>query len=140
MQRQPRRKHLSHARPITAIGFLRLKCLLARRCAAWLLPSSAKLISGRTLCAAGFNSSSCFRALWLRNPSAHLNSNFEKTTMKILTAITNAAPQRWRWLACPLALLSTLASAQEARVLDVNYLDALRQEVRTNHPTIAAAQ
>lgn len=60
--------------------------------------------------------------------------------MKILTTDTNPAPQRWRWLVCSLALTGTLASAQETRVLDANYLDALRQEVRTNHPTIAAAQ
>lgn len=61
--------------------------------------------------------------------------------MKILTAITSAAPQRWRWLVgCSLPLISTLASTQEARLLDGNYLDALRLEVRTNHPTVAAAQ
>ena len=61
--------------------------------------------------------------------------------MKILTTIVSAAPQQCRWLVgCSLALVSALASAQEARVLDPNYLDALRQEVRTNHPTVAAAQ
>ena len=61
--------------------------------------------------------------------------------MKILTVIKSAASQRWRWLAtCALALTGPLASAQEARVLDASYLDMLRQEVRTNHPTVAAAQ
>gem|GEM_PF-700060 len=66
---------------------------------------------------------------------------FETRLMKILTAIAPATSRRWHWLAsCALALASTLASAQQARVLDANYLDALRQEVRTNHPTVAAAQ
>ena len=61
--------------------------------------------------------------------------------MKILTVIRSAASHQWRWLAtCVLALAGNLASAQEARVLDANYLDLLRQEVRTNHPTVAAAQ
>ncbi len=35
---------------------------------------------------------------------------------------------------------ATLAAAAEPRVLDAAYLDALRAEVRTNHPLIAAAQ
>lgn len=61
--------------------------------------------------------------------------------MKILTTVISAAPQRWRWLAvCLLAHAGTLISAQETRVLDASYLDALRLEVRTNHPTVAAAQ
>lgn len=61
--------------------------------------------------------------------------------MKILPVIVLAAPRRWRWcLACALALISPFASAQEAPVLDAAYLDALRLEVRTNHPTVAAAQ
>jgi len=62
--------------------------------------------------------------------------------MKILTTtMTSAAAQGLRWLtSCALVLAGTLASAQEARVLDADYLDALRQEVRTNHPTVAAAQ
>lgn len=61
--------------------------------------------------------------------------------MKILTVVMSAAPRRWRWcLGCILALASPFASAQEARVLDAAYLDALRFEVRTNHPTVAAAQ
>ena len=37
----------------------------------------------------------------------------------------------------PLALM---AGAQTPRVLDAAYLDALRAEVRTNHPSVAAAQ
>lgn len=53
----------------------------------------------------------------------------------------SAIEQRWCWLgACSLALAGNLASGQEARVLDANYLDALRLEVRTNHPSVAAAQ
>jgi len=61
--------------------------------------------------------------------------------MKILTAIMSAAPRRWRWfVGCSLALVSPLVSAQETRVLDAAYLDALRLEVRTNHPSVAAAQ
>jgi outer membrane protein TolC len=43
-------------------------------------------------------------------------------------------------LVCAAALTATIAPAQEARVLDATYLDALRVEVRTNHPTVAAAQ
>ena len=61
--------------------------------------------------------------------------------MKLLTTITTVNSQRWHWLAiCTFAFAGTLASAQEARVIDAVYLDALRQEVRTNHPTVAAAQ
>jgi outer membrane protein TolC len=49
--------------------------------------------------------------------------------------------QKWRWLiAGSLALMSPLVSAQEAPVLDAAYLDALRWEVRTNHPSVAAAE
>lgn len=39
-----------------------------------------------------------------------------------------------------LALLTDLARAAETRLLDTAALDALRREVRTNHPTVAAAQ
>ena len=39
-----------------------------------------------------------------------------------------------------LALLTDLARAAETRLLDTATLDALRREVRTNHPTVAAAQ
>lgn len=55
--------------------------------------------------------------------------------MKILTAIISA-PLRWGWL----ALVSPLASAGQALLLDAAHLDSLRIEVRTNHPSIAAAQ
>jgi len=61
--------------------------------------------------------------------------------MKILTVIMSAAPRKWRYsVACWLILAGSLASAQELRVLDATFLDALRAEVRTNHPTVAAAQ
>ena len=60
--------------------------------------------------------------------------------MKILIAIISVLPRRSLLLACAAALNATLSSAQEARVLDASYLDALRVEVRTNHPTVAAAQ
>lgn len=39
-----------------------------------------------------------------------------------------------------LAVLAPTARAQTPRLLDAAYLDALRAEVRTNHPTVAAAQ
>ena len=39
-----------------------------------------------------------------------------------------------------LAVLAPTARAQTPRLLDAVYLDALRAEVRTNHPTVAAAQ
>ena len=53
----------------------------------------------------------------------------------------SAAPRKWRYsVACWLILAGSLASAQELRVLDATFLDALRAEVRTNHPTVAAAQ
>lgn len=52
-----------------------------------------------------------------------------------------AQPRKWRSAAAiSLILACSLASAQEARVVDSGYLDALRAEVRTNHPTVAAAQ
>ena len=60
--------------------------------------------------------------------------------MKILIAIISVMPRRSLLLACTAVLNATFASAQEARVLDASYLDALRVEVRTNHPTVAAAQ
>ena len=61
--------------------------------------------------------------------------------MKILTVIISAAPQQWGRLAvCSLTLALPLASAQEAHLIDAAYLDSLRQEVRTNHPSVAAAQ
>jgi outer membrane protein TolC len=61
--------------------------------------------------------------------------------MKILTAMMSAAPQGWCWLvSCSLALASPLALAQEARLIDGDYLGSLRLEVRTNHPSLAAAQ
>ena len=52
------------------------------------------------------------------------------------------------WLACRPAALALLAlfalvasaQAQAPRLLDAPLLDALRTEVRTNHPTVAAAQ
>lgn len=61
--------------------------------------------------------------------------------MKI-SAIKFARRQRCRWLTSAIvALASAFASAQEVPpVLDAKYLDALRDEVRTNHPTVAAAQ
>lgn len=42
------------------------------------------------------------------------------------------------WLV--LAALALTARAQTPRLLDAPYLDALRAEVRTNHPSVAAAQ
>lgn len=62
--------------------------------------------------------------------------------MKNLTRFLFRAQRRWRCLAgVALALGGTVASAaQEVRVLDAAFLDALRLEVRTNHPTVAAAQ
>lgn len=60
--------------------------------------------------------------------------------MKSLIAIISVLPRRSLLLACAAVLNATFASAQEARVLDATYLDALRVEVRTNHPTVAAAQ
>ena len=35
---------------------------------------------------------------------------------------------------------ASVGHAQTARVIDAPFLDALRAEVRTNHPTLAAAQ
>lgn len=61
--------------------------------------------------------------------------------MNILTAIQSVAPQRCYWyLGYALALASPLVSAQEPRVLDESFLETLRAEVRTNHPSVAAAQ
>lgn len=60
--------------------------------------------------------------------------------MKILITIISVMLRRSLLLACAAVFNATLASAQEARLLDASYLDALRVEVRTNHPTVAAAQ
>jgi outer membrane protein TolC len=38
------------------------------------------------------------------------------------------------------AALVSPAHAQETRLLDAPFLDTLRAEVRTNHPSVAAAQ
>ena len=59
--------------------------------------------------------------------------------MKTLIATISAVSRR-SLLVCAAALTATIATAQETRVLDATYLDALRAEVRTNHPTVAAAQ
>ncbi|MBN9689039.1 MAG: hypothetical protein J0M24_02280, partial [Verrucomicrobia bacterium] len=39
-----------------------------------------------------------------------------------------------------LGALALSSHAQTPRLLDATYLDALRAEVRTNHPSVAAAQ
>jgi len=50
-------------------------------------------------------------------------------------------PGFWAVLALlMLAVLAPTARAQTPRLLDAAYLDALRAEVRTNHPSVAAAQ
>lgn len=59
--------------------------------------------------------------------------------MKTLIVKISAVSRR-SLLVCAVALTATIATAQEARVLDATYLDALRIEIRTNHPTVAAAQ
>ena len=60
--------------------------------------------------------------------------------MKVLKTKIFAGLKRWRWFAgCSLALVSPVVLAQEPRVLDVRFLDSLRLEVRTNHPSIAAS-
>ncbi|MBM3833979.1 MAG: TolC family protein [Verrucomicrobia bacterium] len=49
--------------------------------------------------------------------------------------------QRWPSLVMLMAaLISARVSAQEAGLVDITFLDTLRLEVRTNHPTVAAAQ